>query len=60
MINIERLKEEKKLVIRGFGTFFLKPSRKGQINGMGKGHTYNYKYSVSFTPSRVLKNKICK
>ncbi len=57
---IEKLRAEKKLVIKGFGTFFLLPRRKGETYGFSKGLPAKYIHRVRFMVSDVLKRNICK
>lgn len=51
------LAKDRKLVVRGFGTFFLLPRRKGKIYCADKKP--KHKYRVKFVPSRALKKLIC-
>jgi nucleoid DNA-binding protein len=58
------LKENKRIVIKGFGVFELLPRRKGKVNcylkqAQGKSEP-RYKYRIKFTPAKPLKEKICK
>ena len=62
MIDIEELKKNKKVVIRGFGTFSLINRKEGKVyNGfINKEVEPSYSYRVKFTPSKLLRDKICK
>lgn len=59
---IETLKANKKLYIKGLGTYQIKPARKGQVKGSfgRKDAVYDTKYKlrVTFTPDRDFKKAI--
>lgn len=56
----KELQETGQSKIRNFGTFTLKPARKGKINGFGEGLKPKHKYRVTFVPSPNLKEEVCK
>jgi len=56
---IQELKKNKKVVVRGFGTFSVVPRRKGAVHGIF-GDKKVFKNRVKFKPSLALKNQICK
>ena len=64
MIDLQELKEKGKVVIRGFGVFELLPRRKGVVNcGLPKANgklEARYTHRIKFTPSKPLKDKLCK
>lgn len=63
-IDLDKLKEEKRVVIKGFGVFELLPRRKGKVNcylkqAQGKADP-RYTDRLKFTPAKPLKEKMCK
>lgn len=63
-IDLDKLQEEKRLVIKGFGLFELLPRRKGDVNcylpqAQGKSGA-RYTQRIKWTPAKPLKEKICK
>jgi nucleoid DNA-binding protein len=57
---IEKLKQNGKISFKFIGTFYIRPARKGKINGFGEGKEVKYKYRIKFIPSTYLKDMICK
>lgn len=61
IIDMDKLKQDGKLSIRGFGTFRIKPRKKGaSFNGLSKTYS-DPKYSkrLSFHPSPNIKDTLC-
>jgi hypothetical protein len=63
MIDTDKLKKDKKLVIRGHGTYWLLPRKKGEVTNTlpttDKTEAV-YPLRIKFVPSVILKNKVCK
>ena len=56
----KELNEKGEIVIVGFGTLKRLPRRDGKLNGFGKDGKVRYQSRVKFTPSKILKDKVCK
>lgn len=63
MIDLEKLKKDRKLIVRGHGTYLLLPRKKGEVKNSlpsagGKVEAV-YKDRIVFKPSVTLKRKVC-
>jgi nucleoid DNA-binding protein len=58
----EHLSKDGMLVIKGLGTFYKIPARKGKVYNGFTGEKVNtrYEYRIKFVPNETFKNIICK